>query len=325
MCSETRKPRITNPKSTGFTLVELLVVITIIGILIALLLPAVQAAREAARKMQCSNNLKQVGLGIATYESAANAYPMGVCWSSVYGSSGGRNGWVVAILPYIELENLYNSLNLFPTTGWSADNGVNDKIYTTVIPTYRCPSDTQEPFACNGYQLSRTNYVGCFSPNGTLVEKSAYPLRYASDSGPLSNPATPRAIFNWNISRIVADVKDGTSNTVAVSETIAGTSIDLRGAWWEEWGYSYSHARTPNSAIPDAMWLPSYTCVSTQEAPCTDAANWSDENYAARSRHAGGVNACLLDGSVHFVSDQINSTTWQALGSIDGNETASID
>ena len=259
MCATcNHKSYIINHKSTGFTLVELLVVITIIGILIALLLPAVQAAREAARRMQCTNNLKQIGLALAAYESSANAFPMGVYWSirPQCDRPGGRvNGWVIAILPYLELENVYNSLNLNPATGWgSVNGGVNDAVYATNIAAYRCPSDDPVKFPSGNFQLSRSNYVGCFSPDGTLVEKSAYPKRFSYDSGPTTNPATARAIFNWNISRTVADVSDGTSNTIAVSETIAGKDGDVRGGWWNEGGYTYSNDRTPNSPIPDSMW-----------------------------------------------------------------------
>jgi prepilin-type N-terminal cleavage/methylation domain-containing protein/prepilin-type processing-associated H-X9-DG protein len=322
-----------NSRPHGFTLVELLVVITIIGILIALLLPAVQAAREAARRMQCTNNLKQIGLALATYENTAGAFPIGVYWSSCpigsgangpNGQCGGRNGWIVAILPYVELQNVYNSLNLIPATGHSIGDANNAVIYRTIIPTYRCPSDVDMP-ASNGQ--SRSNYAGCFSPDGWLVEKDAYPTRMNYDN-PSGNPATGKAMFNWNISRTTADVRDGTSHTVVVSEVLAGDMTtghsDVRGSWWNEWGYSYSNRNTPNSPIPDAIWsvvagAPYNFCVSTLDKPCDGSATlWSAETYAARSHHAGGVNACLVDGSVQFVSDQVNLFVWRALGSING-------
>ena len=167
--------------------------------------------------------------------------------------------------------------------------------------------------------------MGCFSPDGTLVDKEAYPTRFSYDSGPLTNPATAHAVFNWNVQRTTAAVKDGLSNTVAVSETIAGKQGDLRGGWWEEWAYSYTHSRTPNSPLPDAMWstvaVPYHCCVSTPDDPCDGSSPyWSTENYAARSHHTGGVNACLLDGSTHFFADQVDFAVWRALGSIDGGE-----
>ena len=212
----------------------------------------------------------------------------------------------------MELENVYNSLNLNPATGWgSASGGVNDAVYATNITVYRCPSDDPVKFPSGNFQLSRSNYVGCFSPDGTLVEKSAYPKRFAYDSGPQTNPATARAIFNWNISRTAADVSDGTSNTIAVSETIAGKDGDIRGAWWTEGGYTYTNARTPNSPIPDSMWsaaIPYGICVSTPDDPCDGSSPYWSTDELCRSQPSSGRSQRLPVGRLGaflFRSDQL--------------------
>ena len=328
------KPKIRNQK-VGFTLVELLVVITIIGILIALLLPAVQAAREAARRMQCTNNLKQIGLALASYESSAKAFPMGVYWSSCPlgsakgqrdGSCGGRNGWVIAILPYLELENIYNSLKLIPTSGWSASGGVNDAVYTTNITAYRCPSDDPGKFPSGSFQLSRSNYVGCFSPDGTLVEKSAYPARFYYDSGPDDQSGDRSRHFQLEhlADRLRTFPMARPTRSPCRKRLRARTAIfAAAGGRSGATRIRTPERRTPRFPTPcGAPWLyRTRCCVSTPDNPCDGSSPyWSTENYAARSHHPGGVNGCLLDGSVHFFSDQINLATWHALGSIDGHE-----
>src|SRR5262249_49040764 len=138
---------------------------------------------------------------------------------------------------------------------------------------------------------------------------------------------------NWNVYRTSGSIPDGLSNTVAFSETIGVEDIG-RGVWWHEWGWQYSHARTPNTSTPDEVWggvEPSgnttkwdYCDQQSTDAPCNgNAPTWSQQKYAARSRHPGGVNTCSIDGSVRFITDSIDVTTWQALGSIDGRDIIS--
>jgi prepilin-type processing-associated H-X9-DG protein len=139
-----------------------------------------------------------------------------------------------------------------------------------------------------------------------------------------------RSLFNYNVVRRMKNVTDGLSKTVAVSESIAGTpdSADMRGRWWGEWSCQYSHKNTPNSNVPDAIWSTvagsSFNmCVSTPTAPCNGGASeWANLVFSARSKHSGGVNAGMADGAVFFISDNVSTTVWQALGSINGAEVA---
>jgi prepilin-type N-terminal cleavage/methylation domain-containing protein len=323
---ENQESEIKSQNSTGFTLVELLVVITIIGILIALLLPAVQAAREAARRMQCGNNLKQLALAVLGYENAAGRFPAGVTAEKV-GPTDRYNNWTVRVMPYMELNGIYDQWNYSEGySGPAAGPGgtrVNQPLMETKIPAFCCPSDTTATSVFGGGKNSRSNYVGCFSPSGTMIEPDVT-IWYDGCNKGSSNPSageTPRrrALFNYNVFRDINRVADGLSNTIAVSEALGGPG-DLRSCWWHPWGAFYSHHNTPNSSISDKIYGgPSY-CSSTPDAPCAGASCWTTLDLAARSKHPGGVNAARIDGSVDFYSNNTALGIWQALGSIDGGE-----
>jgi prepilin-type N-terminal cleavage/methylation domain-containing protein/prepilin-type processing-associated H-X9-DG protein len=286
--------------ATGFTLVELLVVITIIGILIALLLPAVQAAREAARRMQCSNNLKQTMLAMHLYHEQKGVFPAGF---SETGANSSWATWMMYLLPCLENENLVDVTNFINTT-----SVVNADVYRTKIQTYMCPSDSADRGnpEVNGIGFARSNVVGCFSPDGGMNETTT---------------SKKRAIFKLNQSRAVRDVIDGTSNTVAISEIISGPNgtPDARGKWWYDLGSSYEHKYNPNARSDTLTYAP--YCVKDKVYCDPYAPNWDHICFTASSYHSGGVNAGLVDGSVRFASEIINNAVWQALGSIDGGGT----
>lgn len=326
---------LTTLQRRGLTLVELLVVIAIIGVLVAMLLPAIQSAREAARRTQCANNLKQIITGMQSYHSSQGTFPS-ASHAKIPGeraavsSTQAINSWAVLIFPYVELDTLAKAYNYdvgFRNTNTEAVNG---SVFRTFIPLYLCPSDTPsrrgpDPLTPHIAGWTRGNYVVCASPDGTVMERGPQNGGLDSPCVDTNNPATKRALFNWQFFRSAAHVLDGLSNTVAVSECIVSPpdANDMRGGWQGDLSNAYSHRLAPNSPLPDQVL--NGICVPTK-APCVGSSPcWSTIILAARSYHTGGVNVAVADGSVRFVTDQINATTWQNLASINGREAASFD
>ncbi|WP_442482892.1 DUF1559 family PulG-like putative transporter [Aeoliella sp. SH292] len=306
----------------AFTLVELLVVIAIIGILVALLLPAVQAAREAARRSQCTNNLKQIGLANQNFLSAKGHFPTG----SQADNERDRkivHQWTVYLMPYMESNAIYEQYDW--TVGDRVTNfaAINGPLFKQKIESFLCPSDSAG-FVGN-WGWAHSNYVGCFAADGSWVE----PGNWEKDpltSNTFYNPAAASgtlALFNFNLTRKPRHVTDGLSNTYAFSEVIAGTDgeLDFRGTWSVDHGVAYTHRIGPNSTEPD---LDAHACGITPrpEAPCKRSPTFGTAYWAARSHHPGGVTAARVDGSVHFVSDSIATRVWQGLGSINGGEVS---
>ncbi|MDR3621280.1 MAG: DUF1559 domain-containing protein [Paludisphaera borealis] len=325
----------------AFTLIELLVVIAIIAVLIALLLPAVQSAREAARRAQCTNNLKQIGLAIHNYQSSNNTLPPGK-----KGDAWGT--WMVAVLPFIEQMNSFNGWNYQGNNSgqpgavdWPLRyNGeCNITVTSSRISGWMCPSDGNNSalsgigITVNGNTMLVTsqNYVVNFG--NTIMQQTTFnnvPFLGAPFTC-IGSPNVDIAGYTREQSGVpnttysFASITDGLSNTMMTSELLvaqSGASFDLRGFTWCGPTSTFNAFTGPNSTLPDVVWPGLCNAISVNP-PCTTAdVTWYQ---AARSKHPGGVNVGMLDGSVRFMKNSINLSIWSALSSSHGGEIVSAD
>jgi prepilin-type N-terminal cleavage/methylation domain-containing protein len=313
----------------AFTLIELLVVIAIIGILIGLLLPAVQKVREAANRMKCQNNIKQIGLAIHNYAGANDSFPKG-CQNSTINFGSPRLSWFPYLLPFLEQDAVYRNFDFAAGGGAPTFGTVNSATSTSptavVINTFLCPSDsgpTQGSYPWGYFSLG--NYVPFF---GGLDLGGTNPAVLSSGQ---------RAAFGLNWGARIADIQDGTSNTMIFSEYLRSTGTisggfgqDQRGMLWQsdEPGGGHIYTRfTPNTTNPDVFY-PSWWCVDRPESgqPCvTGSTDGSDHTAAARSHHVGGVNVGMGDGSVRFVNQNVDLNVWRPMATIAGGEVVSFD
>ncbi len=317
-----------SPVSNGFTLVELLVVIAIIGVLIALLLPAVQAAREAARRTQCLNNTKQICLAMQMHHDTFKVLP--------YGSRGCCEGsWVVWVMPYIEQGALHD-LYVYEERYFEE---VNDRVTHTSVATYQCPSDEEQITSNFGVLFDgivKMNYVvnygnTAWEPDpekigGKLAGNE--PLETFSFGGEtvrfLGAPFYNQGNQHGNARRVsIREITDGTSNTLMVSEVIKGIDFDLRGFAWWGYGNGFTAFYGPNPGELDRMQSLSYCNSSVPNPTCTSSAGGS-MIHSVRSQHVGGVNVGMCDSSGRFVSDSVDLEVWRAASTIQGGEPQSL-
>jgi prepilin-type N-terminal cleavage/methylation domain-containing protein/prepilin-type processing-associated H-X9-DG protein len=324
----------------GFTLVELLVVIAIIGILVALLLPAVQAAREAARRVQCINNLKQFGIALHNFESANGNFPPGTMAKERYAEEWPFE-WPYLIhflLPYLEHTSYYEELdgphfripNPFTGTEASLWPRSVDHVDLSFI---RCPSDVHpgnvKLFNPDGVSISlpASNYLGIFSGRNDGEN-------FFSEGPDGYDPkGIRRGVFRYHEGVPIKEITDGLSKTMAIAEYLTGLDeFDNRGLFMtNRAGCQFLYVTlSPNSTAADNLFFTPSLCQRTRSGtphdrpelnlPCTpgdDQANFA----SPRSRHPGGVHAVFCDGSVHFMSDTVAlHEVWQPVGWIaDGN------
>jgi len=310
----TRRPHRPARTSIGFTLVELLVVIGIIGIIVALLLPAVQAAREAARRMQCTNHLKQIGLALHNYHDVHRRFPVNMGpWSvpAVPWRAMNGKGWIVSILPQLEEQPLYDSFSPFFAGDFFSGRGLMDlacrDLMKIHVATLKCPSDGSAHrlydtfFQWETIEVAPTSYKGVIgdsqigAPNG--IHAGSLPDCHAVGN---CNGLFFRTSFRepQSLSRIT----DGTSNTFMVGEDVPQHN-DHSAAFYANGDWASCHA--PLNYFPK---------------PPTPH-DWPNV-ISFRSRHPGGANFVLADGSVRFIADTIEHRVYRALSTKSGGEVA---
>lgn len=290
----------------AFTLIELLVVIAIIGILIGLLLPAVQKVREAANRVRCGNNLKQIGVAMHNYHSAMNTFPPGTVDGPFGGDVGQRDRsvWLHFLLPYVEQQGIYNQTQDWLTSGAGSLMCWDCPTRFDVVPVFWCHSDPNSP---------KTQTVPS-DPQGFHVNYAACAGSTALNAGGALGDNL-NGTFYWKSANGVQAIADGTSNTLMAAEIIVSPDVnghDVRGRMFNparQGSTLFTTQHTPNNlATPDRLQY----CQNIPQAPCTGTI--SEINMTARSYHAGGVNTVFCDGSVRFLSNSIDPTTYAGLG-----------
>lgn len=310
--------------SPGFTLIELLVVIAIIAMLIGLLLPAVQKVREAASRLRCKNNLKQIGLALHNYHDRLGAFPPGYTSDKANTDGTGPGwGWAAYILTDLEQDGVHRMIDFSkPVTA----AGNHDTVRQASAPFLRCPSDPrQDPIAVGEFTnpaglrtpLARTNYVGCYGNTPFLGESASVLTTHLVVDG-----VGGRGLFYRNSRVRMADVTDGLSNTLAVGEKSAAKTMAtwvgvIPGAAWKSANDVASYGGVPSN-LPAALVL-GHAC--RQHPPSADAGVAEDFS----SPHVNGVNVLFADGSVHAVRQSVDMTVYPFTASIADGRALRID
>jgi len=313
----------------AFTLVELLVVITIIGILIALLLPAVQSAREAARRLQCGNNLKQLALAAHAYHEAQGMFPPGVISSSAsnqvnvwdeaaHTSTAGRHGtsWLLRILPHLEQTALFDR--------WDFTQNVrgNAALAQTDLPMFYCPSRRRTvrgedvPIMFLNWPKGGADYGGCTGAWNNWYDngyETAPPFPHEMTGVPSTALAKDQGVFGINRAAAFAEIRDGSSNTLLLGE--------LQRVFMNPDAYS------PGAGTSHDGWAVGGVAnlFNTDQTAASNPGGLNNGMFeSAGSEHPGGAQFALADGSVRFLSENINTTLYSAFGSMAGGEPVQV-
>ncbi|MDO4582497.1 MAG: DUF1559 domain-containing protein [Planctomycetia bacterium] len=322
----------------GFTLVELLVVIAIIGMLVGLLLPAVQQAREAARRMQCQNHIRQIALACHSYEAVRNGYfPPGVDDTIYFGDGrkgDGSYGLFTYILPYVEQNALYQRID-FEQSAWYYQQTTRDPTFMqTLIPVYLCPSYSELKIgtvAGNFYGAIST-YAGCAGVRRTSEDENGKASNDPNTYAPTTQLTTQgegniaqNGMFVWGEPVASSTVRDGLSNTLFILETTPAKILDLPGYRWNRTGGSNGLLLTRNwllganrhgGAFYDARMLQE----RLNGVPSKNLGGAPFNDQPVGSEHPGGANFARGDGSVLFLSESVDFYLYRNLGTRNGGE-----
>jgi prepilin-type N-terminal cleavage/methylation domain-containing protein/prepilin-type processing-associated H-X9-DG protein len=304
---------------SGMTLIELLLVIAIIGTLVALVLPAVQAARESSRRASCLNNLKQIGLAINNYESAQKAFPPGAIWDRwPPPNKRRRHGSIlVQILPYMEQRPLYDA---FDFTQLDLDKavfpGTNTRIGATVVDSYLCPSDdngsTFGGLAMHNYSASNGPTEVYDNPNCSC----AIPYSKSLEMAPIDNEKNFAGPFTrLGVRSKPSQITDGLSKTIFVGEVRVSCSVHAQAGW--------AYTNNGSGYCTTLIRINFDTCNNDAPDPCHRPCTWNTD-VGFKSAHPSGAQFLFGDGSVHFLNEDIDMQTYQYLGAKADGQVVSI-
>ena len=306
---QTRRP--------AFTIVELLVVIAIIGLTVSLLLPAVQSSREAARKVQCANNLKQVGLAVANYESTYGHLPPGAVWGGDRPHQKRKGSILIFLLPYLENQALYDAFDFRKDhLDGAVFAGTKELIGATPISVYRCPSDDAEDAY---YGLATFNYSASRGPT------AVYDNPVCSCDHPWQDlamaPLDVLRVFAGPFTRMgvtipLRRIKDGLSNTIFFGEVRPRCSEHAQTGW--------ASTNNGNGYCTTLIPINFDSCSDTATDACHRSCNWNTE-VGFKSSHQGGAQFLFGDASVHFLDEVIDHQMYQYLGAKADGEAVTFD